>query len=286
MLVRLLKRQLAVRSCALRFYATSLKDYETLYDILEIDPSASKTEVRESWLKLSMQYHPDLNNDSEAAREMFMKIKDAYKVLNDDKARQAYNDKIGWRHQDPPPDFQAEWTLQGEKDRMAAKEYYSFYWDEAKIQSLMTSERLREVNWKDKAPSERYRILLEEERKQHAAEEEDFYNSTPPAKQMQTTYLLVGGCVLLLACLAYRLDIADEQYHMKVIRAKQAAVLDDVILPNGTLIRAEARKDPHLGDTEEFFQGGPSLREIRKNLKAQREAEEEKLQATSQANPS
>ena len=26
---------------------------------------------------------------------MFMKIKDAYKILNDDKERQAYNDKIG-----------------------------------------------------------------------------------------------------------------------------------------------------------------------------------------------
>jgi len=277
MLVRLLSRQLPTRSIALRFYATSLKEYETLYDVMEIDPSASKTEVRESWLRLSMMYHPDLNKDSESAREMFIKIKDAYKILNDDKERQAYNDKIGWRHQDPPPDFESSWTLQGEKDRMAAREY-SMFWDEERIQALMSSERLREVNWKDKAPSERYRILLEEEQQQHDAKEEDFIYTTPPMKQLKATYLLVGGCVFLLACLAYRLDTEDQQEHMKIIREKQNAILDDVILPNGTLIRHTARYDPHLGSTQEFL----SMRKIRENIKAQKEAKAN-LESSSQA---
>ena len=44
-----------------RLYSTRLKEYDTLYDLLETSPEATKTEIRENWLRLSMQYHPDLN---------------------------------------------------------------------------------------------------------------------------------------------------------------------------------------------------------------------------------
>ena len=45
------------------------------------------------------------------------------------------------------------------------KSAYVSRWDEAKIKDLMSSEALREVNWKDKTPSDRYKILMEEERR-------------------------------------------------------------------------------------------------------------------------
>ena len=36
---------------------------------------------REAWLRLSMQYHPDLNPDDEKASQRFMEIKESYKGL-------------------------------------------------------------------------------------------------------------------------------------------------------------------------------------------------------------
>ena len=74
--------------------------------------SSHQTEIREAWLKLSMLYHPDLNKDNESAREKFMEIKEAYTTLINDEKRQAYNNKIGFYHSDPPPDFKREWTFQ------------------------------------------------------------------------------------------------------------------------------------------------------------------------------
>ena len=55
-----------------------LKDYESYYDKLEIHPECTKTEIREAWLRLSMQYHPDLNQDDEKAAQRFLEIKEAY----------------------------------------------------------------------------------------------------------------------------------------------------------------------------------------------------------------
>jgi len=57
-----------------------------------------KTEIREAWLRLSMQYHPDLNQDDEKAAQRFLEIKEAYTELINDEKRKVYNDKIGFYH--------------------------------------------------------------------------------------------------------------------------------------------------------------------------------------------
>ena len=92
-----------------RGMATQLKDYESHYDRLEIHPECTKTEIRwrwnqyrqkfvwwsilfsgwhlvlfncrEAWLRLSMQYHPDLNPDDEKAANRFLEIKESYTGL-------------------------------------------------------------------------------------------------------------------------------------------------------------------------------------------------------------
>merc|ERR550517_1106119 len=135
-----------------RGMATELKDYESHYDRLEIHPECTKTEIREAWLRLSMQYHPDLNPDDEKASQRFMEIKEAY------------NDKIAFYHSDPPPNYHRSWTLQGEKDRTSASTY-QMMWSEERIRELMSAARLREVNWDKQTPAERFRILCEEEKK-------------------------------------------------------------------------------------------------------------------------
>jgi len=155
-----------------RSMATMLKDYTSLYDTLEIHPEATKTEIREAWLKLSMLNHPDMNQEGgERATQKFMEIKEAYQTLINDEKRTAYNNKIGFYHSDPPPEFKREWTLEGEMERSGAAAY-QVMWSEKMIRELMCSDRLRELDWAKKPPSERLRILEEEKLKVQAARAE------------------------------------------------------------------------------------------------------------------
>ena len=63
------------------------KDY---YDILGLDKNASKSELKKSYRKLALKYHPD-KNSSKDAEEKFKEISEAYAVLNDDEKRKLYD---------------------------------------------------------------------------------------------------------------------------------------------------------------------------------------------------
>ena len=139
-------RGLGAPRAQVRGMATQLKDYHSLYDVLGIPAECTKTEIREAWLKLSMLHHPDLNKDNpEEAQEKFMEIKEAYTTLINDEKRKAYNDKIGFYHSDPPPDFKREWTFKGEMERSGAASYHVM-WSEEAIRKLMSSDKLRDVS--------------------------------------------------------------------------------------------------------------------------------------------
>ena len=67
---------------------------EDYYKILGVSRGASKAEIRRAFKKLSLKYHPDKNKNKknpEKAKAMFIKIANAYEVLNDDKLRQIYD---------------------------------------------------------------------------------------------------------------------------------------------------------------------------------------------------
>jgi molecular chaperone DnaJ len=66
---------------------SSKKDY---YDVLGIQRSASKEEIKNSYRKLALQYHPD-RNKSPGAEEKFKEISEAYAVLSDDEKRKRYD---------------------------------------------------------------------------------------------------------------------------------------------------------------------------------------------------
>lgn len=65
-----------------------LKDY---YKILEISPAASYAEIKKSYRRLALQYHPDKNFGSQLYEAKFKEIKEAYEILSDTNQRQAYN---------------------------------------------------------------------------------------------------------------------------------------------------------------------------------------------------
>ncbi len=68
-----------------------MNNNENLYEILGINKSASQEEIKKAYRKLSMEYHPDRNNGSEASTEKFKKISAAYETLGDESNRQKYD---------------------------------------------------------------------------------------------------------------------------------------------------------------------------------------------------
>ena len=67
---------------------------EDYYKLLGVKRSATKNEIRRAFKKLSLKYHPDKNKDNpEKAKAKFIKIANAYEVLNDDKLRKIYDEQ-------------------------------------------------------------------------------------------------------------------------------------------------------------------------------------------------
>lgn len=61
------------------------------YQILEVNPSATLNEIKQSFRTLALKYHPDKNKNSESSKEKFMQIIEAYEILSDQYARKRYD---------------------------------------------------------------------------------------------------------------------------------------------------------------------------------------------------
>jgi len=61
------------------------------YEILGVERNASDEEIKKSYRKLAMQYHPDRNPGNREAEEMFKEASEAYEVLSDQGKRDIYN---------------------------------------------------------------------------------------------------------------------------------------------------------------------------------------------------
>jgi molecular chaperone DnaJ len=67
---------------------TTKRDY---YEILSVERTASGDEIKRSYRKLAVKYHPDKNPDDPHAEEKFKELGEAYDVLMDDQKRAAYD---------------------------------------------------------------------------------------------------------------------------------------------------------------------------------------------------
>ena len=62
------------------------------YDILDINKNASDEEIRKSYKKLAVKWHPDKNPDNkEEAEKKFKEISEAYQVLSDPQKKEIYD---------------------------------------------------------------------------------------------------------------------------------------------------------------------------------------------------
>ena len=64
------------------------RDY---YEVLEVSKNASKEEIKKSYRKKALQYHPDRNPGDKSAEDKFKEAAEAYDVLSDDTKRQRYD---------------------------------------------------------------------------------------------------------------------------------------------------------------------------------------------------
>ncbi len=105
-----------------------LKDY---YHILEVPANATPQEIKLSYRKLALQYHPDKNPDNHFTENHFKEIQEAYSILSNAIKRKKYDearwlsgmsDRVRRKHNISP-----EWILQESnqlKSHMASLDTY------------------------------------------------------------------------------------------------------------------------------------------------------------------
>src|SRR3989344_8235114 len=62
------------------------------YDILGVDKNATAEEIKKSYRRQALEWHPDKHKDNkEAAEKRFKEINEAYQVLSDGQKRKTYD---------------------------------------------------------------------------------------------------------------------------------------------------------------------------------------------------
>ncbi|KAI9221756.1 hypothetical protein BC828DRAFT_421948 [Blastocladiella britannica] len=61
------------------------------YDLLGVARDADKRTISRAYRKLALKYHPDKNPDDNKAKDTFVKLANAYEVLNDEEKRRIYD---------------------------------------------------------------------------------------------------------------------------------------------------------------------------------------------------
>ncbi len=61
------------------------------YETLSVSRTATETEIKKSYRRMAMKYHPDRNPDNADAEAHFKEAKEAYEILSDSQKRTAYD---------------------------------------------------------------------------------------------------------------------------------------------------------------------------------------------------
>lgn len=63
------------------------------YQILQVSPKATQTEIKQAYRRLAKQFHPDSNQDT-ASHEQIVRLNAAYEILGNTEARHSYDKEL------------------------------------------------------------------------------------------------------------------------------------------------------------------------------------------------
>ena len=66
------------------------------YQTLGVSKSANADEIKKSYRKLAMQYHPDRNPGNKEAEKKFKEATEAYEILKDDQKKSRLRSIWSW----------------------------------------------------------------------------------------------------------------------------------------------------------------------------------------------
>ena len=61
------------------------------YEVLKVQKNCSDGELKKSYRRMAMKFHPDRNPDDDEAEHKFKEVKEAYEILSDSQKRAAYD---------------------------------------------------------------------------------------------------------------------------------------------------------------------------------------------------
>lgn len=77
-----------------------LRQYKrTHYEVLGVSHHASQTDIRDAFVKLSKEVHPDMNPDDPDTHHKFVRLNEAYTVLSKQSTRREYDVNMQYRMQ-------------------------------------------------------------------------------------------------------------------------------------------------------------------------------------------
>ncbi|CAF3332634.1 unnamed protein product [Rotaria socialis] len=87
-----LPRSIVVIPC--RYYKTPNFNSRNYYEVLGVEPAATQKEIKKAFYKLSKEYHPDSNAADKSLHDKFVKINEAFSILNKQSARNTYDQSL------------------------------------------------------------------------------------------------------------------------------------------------------------------------------------------------
>jgi len=89
--LRVYKLAALILTLGLLSFSIKANEQRDFYEVLGVEKTASKDEIKKAYRKRALEFHPDRNPDDKEAEEKFKEAAKAYEVLSDAEKRSNYD---------------------------------------------------------------------------------------------------------------------------------------------------------------------------------------------------